>query len=407
MSRAAWTVLDQAVVSGGTFAVSVLLARGLPPHEYGAYVLLLSGMLMLQLFNATLLFHPFSVRMPVADRAEQPALLSATLALVALLSTGLGGLLALALVALGRAELVPAALCAFIAWQVQETLRRGLLTTFRHRTAILGDAVSYLGQAALVGSLAFAGTLSLGHTLYGLGATSALAAVVQWLQLGLRLRPPRGLRGTAADFWSIGGFWALGNGLLMLVRFQLVTWGLATNSGPAAVAALQAAQNVVNLSNPIAIGFGNIVPQAAAQASKGGHAAAWRAVQAYAVLAVIPILGYTALVLAVPSPILAALYGAGSEYAELTTVLRLLIIAGLASYVTELVVWYLHGISAVPLAFGINAAGALATAAFVLPLISQLGLKGACLTVIGANLVRLTIARHFLLKTTAAQPQLA
>lgn len=407
VSRAAWTVIDQAVVSAGSFIVSIILARGLLPSEYGSYALLLGGLFTLQLFNATLLFHPLSVRMPVTDAADQPALLSATLGLVALLSAGLGVVLALGLTAAGRPELIVPALCLFLAWQTQETLRRGLLTTFRHRTAVLGDATGYLGQAAVVGSLAFTHNLTLEHTLYGMAATSALAGLVQWVQLGWRLRLPQGLRHTVADYWSVGGFWALGNGLLAQGRMQLLLWMLTASAGPAAAASFQAALNIVYLSNPIAIGFGNIIPQVAAKANKDGGAAAWHAVRAYAVLAVILIAGYCMLVLAVPSPILSVLYGAESGYAGLATTLRLLILAGLIGYLTEVVISYLHGISAAPMAFGINLIGTLATVALAIPLVDRFGLEGACLALMGANILRLAAARHALIKATTMQPRLA
>ncbi len=60
------------------------------------------------------------------------------------------------LVLLGAsAYLGGASLCIWVPaslglWQLQETMRRSLMCGLGHRRAIWGDAVSYLGQAALI-----------------------------------------------------------------------------------------------------------------------------------------------------------------------------------------------------------------------------------------------------------------
>lgn len=398
LARISWSLADQGIVSGGTFLVNVLLARGLPSAEYGVFALLFGGLLTLQIINAALLFHPLSVRLIVAREDDRGSLLSASLILLTLLSVCLGAVLSLLLASLGRSDLIPPALACFLLWQIQEGLRRGLLSGFRYRAATVGDAVSYLGQAVVVIGFTLHGSLTLESALYSMAATSALAALVQFLQLDLNSRGQLRLRQTAVDYWSIGGGWSLGNALLLHGRTQLLLFGLAASSGAAAVASFQAAVNIVNLSNPVMLGLCNIIPQTASQASTQGSAHAWRATRAYIFLAMPPILAYSAVLLIAPEQVLSIVYGTGSEYLGMSLAVRLLVVAALVGYAADVVVSFLHGVSAVRLAFFITAIGALATAVLAVPLIGVLGVIGNCLTHIGANVARLVAARQVLVR---------
>jgi O-antigen/teichoic acid export membrane protein len=398
LARISWSLADQGIVSGGTFFIHVILARGLSSTDYGIFALLFGGLLTLQVVNAALLFHPLSVRLVVAKESDQGRLLSASLILLAMLTAGLGAMLALMLVVLGRPDLVPPALACFFLGQLQEGLRRSLLSGFRYKAASVGDAVSYLGQAFVVAGLAFHDLLTLEGALYSMAATSAFAAVVQFLQLDFRHNGRFQLRQTAMDYWSIGGGWSLGNALLLQGRAQLLLFGLAASSGAAAVASFQAAINIINLSNPIMLGLCNIIPQTSSQASVQGYAHAWRAARAYVFLATPPILIYSVVLLVAPEAILGVLYGSGSGYLDMSLAVRLLAVAALAGYAADVVVSFLHGVSQVRRAFFITATGALATAVLAVPLIGMMGAIGNCLTHLGANIVRLAAARRVLLQ---------
>ncbi|WP_424138366.1 lipopolysaccharide biosynthesis protein [Roseomonas chloroacetimidivorans] len=401
MMRATWTIIDQGLVSVGTFLVSVLLARHLAPAEYGTYALLLGGMFALQLINATVLFHPLAVLLVLAQEKEQAQLLKTAVVLIAGVSIALGAALGLALLLLGRSDLILPALSCFLLWQVQEGMRRGLFAEFRHRLASLGDAVSYLGQVVVILWLATVAALDLPNALYAIALTSGLAALLQCWQLRIRLSTPIALRHTMNQFWAVGGFWSLGNGLLSIARFQILSWTLSISAGPAAVANLQAAFNIVNLSNPLITGLCNIIPQASAQASASGTMAAWRSTRRYLVLAAPALLTFSALVLIAPGHLLHFVYGSDSTYLILSPQVRLLIIATVAGYAADLVISFLHGLRVVPLAFAINAIGALTTAALAFALTGPFGITGSCVALIGANIARL-IVTHVVLTRIAA-----
>src|SRR5208283_3667438 len=140
IQRSFWTIADQAIVSAGTFLVNVVLARHLSPAEYGIFSLLYGGLLTLQLFNASLLIYPLSIRLVTATDQDHAHLLATALILVGSLTVVLSGILALCLLAFGQAHLIGPALSCFLFWQIQETMRRGLFTRFRHSAAASGDA---------------------------------------------------------------------------------------------------------------------------------------------------------------------------------------------------------------------------------------------------------------------------
>jgi len=395
-----WTFLDQGVVSIGMFATQLALARGLPPAEYGVFVLVLGGMMTLQLCNATLIFHPMSVRVPTAN-ADRASLLGASLLLLLALSALLGAGLGLAVAALGRPDLAAPAVTAFLAWQLQEGLRRGLLSGMRHAAAVTGDTVTYVGQALAVLGLTLAGAASAATALHALAACSLLGAAAHAARLA-PARPARHmLRATRRDYWSIGGMPALGGGLLGLLRIMIVPWTLGVLAGAGQVAALQAASNVVNLVNPLILGLGNIIPQVASAAWQRNPASAWPAARLYGLAAAPPLVLFSAAVLAKPDLVLRTFYGEASEYLTLGLALRLMVLVALSSYVVEVVISFLHGIARVRQALAVNAAGISAALVLTPLLIPSHGIEGGCAALLLSNLVRLAAAGRALARMTA------
>jgi O-antigen/teichoic acid export membrane protein len=58
-------VLDQALFSGANFLVNILLARWLPPEEYGAFAVALSIYYLLLGFHTAVITEPMSNYLPI------------------------------------------------------------------------------------------------------------------------------------------------------------------------------------------------------------------------------------------------------------------------------------------------------------------------------------------------------
>ena len=401
VNRASWTLVDQGLVSLGAFLVNVQLARHLPAEQFGTFALLFGGFLGLQLFSSSLLLYPMSIRLPLLQGIDRARLYAATILLVAAACVPLCIVLSAALIGFGRSDLVPPALALFICWQMQEAVRRGLLAEFRHGDAIYGDAICYYGQVAALAALTYFGHLTLANALYSMAGAYALGAVIQAAQLRLRLSHFADLRATAAEFWSIGS-WSLGNNVVSILRIQILPWALAASGGPAAAASFQAVLNVVNLTNPVILGLCNIIPQTAASAQhSGGNTGAWRAARIYMLIGAPPTYAYYALVGLLPWVPLTIFYGSGSPYASLTLPAQLLVLAWSIGYYAEMICSYLHGVNRARLALIINLLGVLSVLVLAPNLIHLYGLVGACLTLVGANVVRLLASTYIQKRVTA------
>lgn len=388
--RASWTLIDQCAVSGGNFLLNVLLARSLPEGDYGEFSLFLGSIFLLRAIDYSLISYPLSLRLSVTNEDERPRLLGNTTALAAALS-----LVLLAIIAAGTELLdeenilLPACLC-FLCWQAQETSRRFLLADFRFREAVAGDAIAYVGPMVLISGLLWIESVSLVSAIYAMSATFAAGALVH-LSKSRFARPVFAeLRDLAREYVSVGK-WSLASYELVLIRVQLFPWLLAAYAGTAATASLQAGLNIANMMNPIIFGIGNAIPQIAAHAYRsGGILGASRAASGYILFGLGPILVICAVGVLFPDLVLQAVYGAGSPYLAIAFGLQLLAIAGALDYIAEMISKTLLGVQAGSLAFLVNAVAAIAGLLLALLLIGPMGVFGACLGLLLANVLRAT-----------------
>jgi O-antigen/teichoic acid export membrane protein len=390
IERASWTLVDQGVVSGGNFLLNILLARTLSEADYGQFVLFLGAIFALRAFDYSLISYPLSVRLCVASDEERARLLGNTILLAVALN-----IVSVAVMGLGAALLMahdvwlPACLC-FLCWQAQETSRRCLLADFRYRAAVPGDGTSHVGQAMLIVLLAWFGTVTLPFALYAMSAAFAIGALVHVPKLRLAWPDLCQTRLLARDYFSIGK-WSLVNYQLVVLRRQLFPWMLAGTAGTAATASFQAGANISGTMTPIIIGIGNAIPQAAAQAHPtGGIIGALRAVYGYVLFGLAPVLVICAAAVLMPEFLLRTVYGPSSPYVAAAMGLQLLAVAGVLDYIADAATKTLLGVQAGKLASLVNAAGAATAAVLAFALVGRLGVVGACLGLLIANLVRAT-----------------
>lgn len=392
VDRASWTLFDQCTVSAGNFLLNVLLARALGQHDYGRFALFLGAIFVLRTVDYSMISYPLSLRLPVAKEHERAGLLGFTVLLAAALSVVLLAVMGLGVTLLGAADLlVPACLC-YLCWQGQETARRCLLAEFRYREAVPGDAVAYVGQPILLMVLLRLTTVTLSTTLYAMAAAFALGAIVHASKL--RIAWPRfdGARRLPFEYFSVGK-WSLVVYLLQLLRVQFLPWLLATLSGTASTASLQASFNIANMMNPVVLGMGNAVPQIAAHAHRSaGVRGAIRAAYGYLLFGLAPILVICFAGVVLPHSLLRMAYGPSSPYLAVALCLQLLMLAGVLDYVAEMISKTLLGVQAGKLAFFVNVAAAATVLALALLLIGPLGVVGACLALLAASLVRMVCA---------------
>ena len=413
LSRTAWSLIDQAIVSLGTFLLNITLARNLTSSEYGVFTLVLTGAYLAQLVNFWLSAYPLGIRLASARGEEGARLSTSSLIVVAALCVPLSGTIGLTLFAFGRSDLIIACVTWFILWQLQQATRRALIANLDLRASIIGDALSYLGPVVVVGLLAKGGvTVSVTEAFYCMAGMATLGAIVQAFQLRIILRgfypPHRWL----LDNMSLGAP-SLACGVVSVIRYRQLYWMLAALSGPASAASLQAAMNIFNVLNPIFFSLTNLIPQVTARAfDSGDKRSAWRAARPYVMIALPPTLVYVVLAVLFSHPLLWVFYGEGSPYLKLGDLFPYLAVAVVTNSTTELIICYFFGISETRLGLKINLLGMAATAISVFPLFATIGLlEGAAAAFAFGEVMRLAFTLMYLRRLLAGsfprRPQLA
>jgi len=271
----AFAVLDQVLFAGASFSINILLARWLPPVEYGAFALAFFVFLLLGALHTAVLTEPMLVFGASVYRGRTRAYLGRHVGLHALVSLASGG--ALALVALGVwlagsgawPSLLALALAApfvLLLWM----LRRAFYMELTPRGAVAGDAVYFVSTLAGLYGLHATGHLNADRGVLAMGLGAAAGCVVMLVVLRPDLRGggigwrELGVRHWEYGRWSAlaqGLFWASGQILIMLIPLVL---------GLRELAAVAAAGNLFRPLNPLLQSLQTVMLPATALAASGG-----------------------------------------------------------------------------------------------------------------------------------------
>jgi O-antigen/teichoic acid export membrane protein len=262
-----------------------------------------------------------------------------------------------------------------LAWQLQETLRRGLMARLRHRDALPGDAVAYLGRAAVILGLAQLGALSLGTAFLAMAATALGGALLQAWQLRPRRPRAAALRATLGAHWRLGRWMAL-TGLVTLFAVQAVPWTLGAAHGMAPVAEFAALEQVMGVANPVLIGLAGLIVPAVAAAVPQGMAAVRRAAWGFGLQGGALLVPFCAAVLLAPETAI-RLVTFNDAYAGLGGALRPIAVAWTLLLPAMVAQALLNGLGRPRAGFAAQAVFAATTVVVTLPAAIAFGLPGA------------------------------
>lgn len=270
-------LLDQAVVSGTSFATSVWLGRAAGADELGAYALGFTLVVLVAGVQESLVSIPYTVRgARLIDAARTRYAGSSLLGAVALaLLSGVAMALAAAAVSLtGLAQLAP--VLATLSVSAPLVLAREFLRRFCFAQMRMGQAlaIDVMVAAAQLGALVWlaAGRLSAvtAHAAMGVACATAAAICLTKIRGSFRF----GLRALAADWrrsWAFGR-WVFAGQFTGALFTYAPHWLLAGCLGAAATGEFAAAMTVVQLANPFIIGFANFLSPRSAHAFADGGA---------------------------------------------------------------------------------------------------------------------------------------
>jgi O-antigen/teichoic acid export membrane protein len=316
-----WALCDQAIVSGGNFLTNLVLIRTLAPSSYGGYALLLNAMLFANSLHTNMVAYSVCVRGAQSDdealRGVATGGLIATLSGVAINAV----LITAACFSIHRSSLIPIVVGAVLFWQLQETLRTVFVSRLAYRRALAGDALSYLGQAALVAAVCCRHEPSLFFVFAVILVSSLLAGIVQAVQIRPNQLDGDVLQSFFRELWRLGKWNTLAK-VVAFFTFQVFPWLLAYRSGLAAVASLQSLYQLVALANPLLLGFNNLIIASIAGRKRADGVVPWTAAAKQIRLAAILLGSYFAVLAICPYFFMRMLYGSHSPYLANASLLR-------------------------------------------------------------------------------------
>ncbi|MBC8107496.1 MAG: hypothetical protein H7Z14_12965 [Anaerolineae bacterium] len=375
--RGFWPMVDQAVVSIGNFLTVIVVARGLQDkNDYGMFGVILEFMFFLNNFQSGLITYPLTVKGAVVDEQGLKRLTMASTMLTILLGLPLIIITLIVGGAIGKLALGSTAATAVVIWQIKETSRRGLWAHFRHKDSILGDAISYLGQALGVWILWRLGNLTLVNVFGVMAMTHMLAAIVQAIQIGVAPVAMRDLPQIMRDFWKTGRWVALTT-LSSIAGSVCGSWALWLFHSGSQVADFFAIGNLLKLCNPVLSSIGGLItPAAAARYAQAGMREAKRTAFRYAMLGLAMLAPYLLFIVIVPAVAMKVTYGSNTHFLGQENALRGCAIGYFFIFAIGAMTAFLNGVHKARYAFFGQLSASILQFVTVLPLNIMFGLNG-------------------------------
>jgi O-antigen/teichoic acid export membrane protein len=391
-------ILDQGLISGSNFWISVLLARWLVPEQYGAYALAFAVFLLVSLVYQALLLEPMSVfgSSTYRDRPREylgtllgihVALGSATFFLLGLSawvvrafeSGGLSGAIA------GAAIASP---CVLLFWLARGAFYLKLAPV----PAVAGSSFYCLVVLSVLYPVYRSGLLSpfTAFLLMALGALATSGFLLARLKPMIRLgTSDPSLADIGRKHWTYGR-WALAAYFAMWVPGNIYYLLLPSFSGMADSAALKA---LLNLTLPVGQTFGALsllfLPYAARIQGEVGTASVERLTRRIAWLFGGGGIAYWMLVLLFQEPVLRFLYG--GKYLDLAHFLPWVALGSIFWCITYAPVIGLRAMQAPASVFFTYSVSAVIAVAIGIPAVWLFGLPGAVFSIALLSLAALVV----------------
>lgn len=260
-----WALADQAMVSGTNFLTGVLFARFLGVAEFGRFTL---AWMVVQFVASLQMAMISSPMMSIAPKqlAEAKSHYYASILIQQIIFSVVSSGAVWACARFGHyidpkwqfEDLaVPLAIAVFC-FQSQDFLRRWFFSQGRPAAAFFNDAVSYLGQLAVLFYCYQLMVLDTKTVLYISAVTSALA-FYGFFNLGKLRYSYKDFKAHSKRNWSVSK-WLAASSLLQWTSGNLFLIASGTLLSATAVGALKASQNIVGITHILFQGLENIIP---------------------------------------------------------------------------------------------------------------------------------------------------
>lgn len=399
--KTVWALCDQGVISAGNFLTNLILIRHLAAAEFGVFALLLNAMLFLNNLHAATVTYTICIR--GAQAQERVLSRVATGGVAATLAITLVNIVALFLASsyVGHRELLVFVIAASMCWQVQECLRTVFVSQQRFDRALAGDALSYLGQAVLIGGLCFVGHVTLVQIFLVIMATSLSAALLQGVQVRPAMISWEWLMTFGRDVWALGR-WSVLAKLVAFFGAQAIPWVLAYRHGLASVAGFQALLQLVALTNPILLSTNNLLMVSIAK-GRQEKTRFLHTAKSYMLYSAAIVSLYFVILLVGGTRVMALFYGRHTEYLSEAPLLPIFVLAYGLEFVSMYAGALLAGMEKTRSLFLQQLWGTLVSMILILPLVYLYGLRAAIEGLILINGVRALTGWYMVFSEVRAQ----
>ena len=273
------SLIDQAVVSGTSLFVTVVIGRFTVPSQLGIFALIASLIIALQNVQNALISSPYTIQRhhPCRTAAEHAGSTLALCVLLALAAAVFIAMLAWIIDLQNEKPILEAAVWTLAAMAPFIIIREfGRDYAFAHlqmsKVLLLDLGVAAI-QVGTLSYLAWSDLLSTASALATIGTACGVTGLL-WLYLDRKIflvrmsRLPEALR----QSWKLGR-WILANQLSLVAQVNLSYWLVAVIAGTTATGIYAASMCVASLANPLVLGLSNIMfAQATLAFKEGGYA---------------------------------------------------------------------------------------------------------------------------------------
>jgi O-antigen/teichoic acid export membrane protein len=400
VAKGGLALLDYGFFSGSNFLLGILLARWLPPEQYGAYALAFSIFILIGFLYQALLLEPLSVFSGTTYRANLRGYLRSNV----WLHWGISAVICLLLGGTAVAAKVwwhsPAAAMAFAGMTAATPFilihalgRRSFYLKLSPGPAAFGSCfyfVLVLGGAFLVYKM---GRLSAFSAFLVMGFAAMVGGLIMVLQLHAKLEPataPMHLRETWFKHWEYGR-WALGTCIVGWIPTYIYIPLVSKFSGLPVAAELRA---LMNLGGPVLQTYAALsllfLPYAARMQGEKGHKGTTVLTRKLAALFVVGALAYWVVLIPLRRPVFNLLYA--GKYMDAASLLPL--------FAAETIIWsaalgpaiVLRAMEYPRSLFFANGAASVVAILFGIPATRYFGLRGVIWSMVAANTLYVAVA---------------
>ncbi|WP_042513357.1 lipopolysaccharide biosynthesis protein [Bacillus cereus] len=399
-SSSIYAILDQAVVSASNFALAFLLARFLPPNEYGAYVLALSVLLFINGIQTALSTIPLNVRGSSLKERKLHEYIQSLIYFHVLYGILFSFILIIVYFILyknsGSTEITQAFLGVCIAFffiQFQEFFKRLLYFWFRIKEVFIIDFVINVCLVTSIIIMNLMGRLDSLSIYIMMSVTNLLGIVLCIYKIEIRKKwKTLNLKSIISGvLWNLNyGKWILGGNIFYWIGSQSYLFAATIFLDISSTAKIAATQNIINAVNVLVMGIQNIaMPMANKKLDIYGIAVLKKYIKKLIVIISVSVGLYGIVITLFSESIMDFLYK--GQYSDVLYLMGLWSISFLISAINRMYTIFLNSTGKNKVNFYIYAFNAVLSVSLIVPITKVFEIYGMAIWTIIAGIIMLMI----------------